>query len=135
MCGGVQREVCEGARAASEKDRDVLEKGTRAFMSCVRAYKEHQCNFIFRMAKLVRGNVSSLLLRSERRTFVRRLLCAGPTLRPCDNTRLRVSSLPALLPDDTISKGPLLRTARNVVPPLSLVRPSALRMPISCIQG
>ena len=59
MCGGVQREVCEGARAASEKDRDVLEKGTRAFMSCVRAYKEHQCNFIFRMAKLVRGNVSS----------------------------------------------------------------------------
>ena len=59
VCGGVQREVCEGARAASEKDRDVLEKGTRAFMSCVRAYKEHQCNFIFRMAKLVRGNVSS----------------------------------------------------------------------------
>jgi len=87
VCGGVQREVCEGARAASEKDRDVLEKGTRAFMSCVRAYKEHQCNFIFRMAKLVRGNVSSLLLRSERRTFVLTYSALDP---PC---------VPATTPD------------------------------------
>jgi ATP-dependent RNA helicase DDX55/SPB4 len=30
------------------KDRDVLEKGTKAFTSFIRAYKEHHCNFIFR---------------------------------------------------------------------------------------
>ena len=30
------------------KDRDVLEKGTRAFTSYIRAYKEHHCSFIFR---------------------------------------------------------------------------------------
>jgi ATP-dependent RNA helicase DDX55/SPB4 len=30
------------------KDRDILEKGTKAFTSFIRAYKEHHCNFIFR---------------------------------------------------------------------------------------
>jgi len=30
------------------KDRDMLEKGTKAFTSYVRAYKEHRCAFIFR---------------------------------------------------------------------------------------
>jgi len=30
------------------KDRDLLEKGTRAFTSYIRAYKEHHCAFIFR---------------------------------------------------------------------------------------
>jgi len=30
------------------KDRDVLEKGTKAYTSYIRAYKEHQCGFIFR---------------------------------------------------------------------------------------
>jgi ATP-dependent RNA helicase DDX55/SPB4 len=30
------------------KDRDLLEKGTKAFTSYIRAYKEHQCAFIFR---------------------------------------------------------------------------------------
>ena len=30
------------------KDRDVLEKGTKAFISYIRAYKEHHCAFIFR---------------------------------------------------------------------------------------
>lgn len=33
-------------------DRDVLEKGTRAFISFLRSYKEHQCNFIFRFEAL-----------------------------------------------------------------------------------
>ncbi|CAM9855457.1 unnamed protein product, partial [Laminaria digitata] len=33
-------------------DRDVLEKGTKAFISFVRAYKEHQCSFIFRFNDL-----------------------------------------------------------------------------------
>jgi ATP-dependent RNA helicase DDX55/SPB4 len=30
------------------KDRDFLEKGTKAFTSYIRAYKEHVCSFIFR---------------------------------------------------------------------------------------
>jgi ATP-dependent RNA helicase DDX55/SPB4 len=30
------------------KDRDILEKGTKAFTSYIRAYKEHHCAFIFR---------------------------------------------------------------------------------------
>jgi ATP-dependent RNA helicase DDX55/SPB4 len=30
------------------RDRDVLEKGTKAFTSYIRAYKEHHCAFIFR---------------------------------------------------------------------------------------
>lgn len=30
------------------KDREVLEKGTKAFTSYIRAYKEHNCAFIFR---------------------------------------------------------------------------------------
>ena len=30
------------------RDRDILEKGTKAYTSYIRAYKEHQCNFVFR---------------------------------------------------------------------------------------
>jgi ATP-dependent RNA helicase DDX55/SPB4 len=30
------------------EDRDLLEKGTKAYTSYIRAYKEHQCAFIFR---------------------------------------------------------------------------------------
>jgi hypothetical protein len=46
----------------------VLEKGTRAFTAFVRAYKEHQCQFIFRFAKLDLGAMarSYALLRLPR---------------------------------------------------------------------
>jgi len=37
------------------KDRDVLEKGTKAYTSYIRAYKEHHCGFIFRFASLDLG--------------------------------------------------------------------------------
>lgn len=33
-------------------DRDMLEKGTQAFTSFIRAYKEHHCSFIFRYVSL-----------------------------------------------------------------------------------
>ena len=39
-------------RGLSETDREVMEKGTRAFVSYLRGYKEHQCKFIFRLADL-----------------------------------------------------------------------------------
>lgn len=36
-------------RKLSEQDRDVMDKGVKAFVSYIRAYKEHQCKFIFRL--------------------------------------------------------------------------------------
>lgn len=41
-------DVLPTIRKAVLKDRDILEKGTKAYTSYIRAYKEHQCNFIFR---------------------------------------------------------------------------------------
>lgn len=38
-------------RSAAKKDRDVMEKGLRAFVSYIRAYKEHLCSYIFRLVK------------------------------------------------------------------------------------
>ncbi|GBG33931.1 ATP-dependent RNA helicase DDX55 [Hondaea fermentalgiana] len=42
----------EKVRELVMKDRDLLERGTRAFMAFVRSYREHKCNFIFRMREL-----------------------------------------------------------------------------------
>lgn len=39
-------------RAAAINDREVLEKGIRAFVSYVRGYKEHHCKYIFRLQDL-----------------------------------------------------------------------------------
>ena len=41
------------------KDRDMLEKGTKAFTSFIRAYKEHHCAFIFRYVEPVCGRVGT----------------------------------------------------------------------------
>ena len=35
--------VAAGLRSAAESDREFLDKGIRAFVSYVRAYREHQC--------------------------------------------------------------------------------------------
>ena len=40
--------VLDKIRGLVMDDRDVLEKGTKAYTSYIRAYKEHQCSFIFR---------------------------------------------------------------------------------------
>lgn len=40
-------------------DRALLEKGSHAFVSFVRAYKEHQCQFIFRFAALDLGALAN----------------------------------------------------------------------------
>ena len=39
-------------------DRDLLEKGTRAFVAFVRSYKEHHCQFIFRFLSLPLGSLA-----------------------------------------------------------------------------
>jgi len=41
------------------KDRDMLEKGTKAFTSYIRAYKEHVCSFIFRFNSLDLGHLAT----------------------------------------------------------------------------
>ena len=41
-------DVLPKVKALAMKDRDVLEKGTKAYTSYIRAYKEHHCGFIFR---------------------------------------------------------------------------------------
>ena len=42
----------ENIRAFACCDRELLERGSRAFMAHVRAYKEHRCEFIFRSKSL-----------------------------------------------------------------------------------
>ncbi|CAM8910134.1 unnamed protein product [Rhodiola kirilowii] len=45
-------------RLAAKKDRDVMEKGLRAFVSYFRAYKEHHCSYIFRWKELEVGKLA-----------------------------------------------------------------------------
>lgn len=44
--------ISDRLRQLAEQDRDVMEKGVKAFVSYVRAYKEHHCKFIFRITDL-----------------------------------------------------------------------------------
>lgn len=44
----VVKSILPPIKACVLKDRDLLEKGTKAFTSYIRAYKEHVCAFIFR---------------------------------------------------------------------------------------
>ena len=53
--------VHEVLRKLSEQDRDIMEKGIKAFVSFVRAYKEHQCKFIFRLADLDLAQLATAL--------------------------------------------------------------------------
>lgn len=52
-------EVIRRIRRMSVKDRAVMEKATRAFVSYVRAYKEHHCRFIFIFKELDLGRLAS----------------------------------------------------------------------------
>ncbi|GAV88985.1 DEAD domain-containing protein/Helicase_C domain-containing protein/DUF4217 domain-containing protein [Cephalotus follicularis] len=44
-------------RSFAKKDRDVMVKGLRAFVSYIRAYKEHHCSYIFRWKELEIGKL------------------------------------------------------------------------------
>ena len=63
--------LLEQVKAATKRDRDLLEKGERAFVSYVAGYQEHTCNFIFRWAAMDVGQlaVSFALLRLPRLKF------------------------------------------------------------------
>ncbi|KAL7583316.1 hypothetical protein Lser_V15G44082 [Lactuca serriola] len=57
MCCEDALDVVPLIRDAAKKDRDVMEKGLRAFVSYIRAYKEHHCNFILRWKDLEIGKL------------------------------------------------------------------------------
>jgi ATP-dependent RNA helicase DDX55/SPB4 len=46
-------------RKESESDRAVMEAGTKAFVSYIRAYKEHHCKYIFRLEDVPLGHLAA----------------------------------------------------------------------------
>lgn len=57
--GAVDEKALTTLRRLSETDRLAMEHGTRAFVSYLRAYKEHQCNYIFQFSELEMGWLAS----------------------------------------------------------------------------
>ncbi|KAL6503775.1 DEAD-box ATP-dependent RNA helicase 18 [Orobanche gracilis] len=57
ICCDEAPDIIPQIRSAAKKDRDVMEKGLRAFVSYVRAYKEHHCSYIFRWKELEIGKL------------------------------------------------------------------------------
>ncbi|KAL8052285.1 hypothetical protein ABFX02_06G201806 [Erythranthe guttata] len=57
QCSDDVPDIIPQIRSAAKKDRDIMEKGLRAFVSFVRAYKEHHCSFIFRWKELEIGKL------------------------------------------------------------------------------
>ncbi|KAE9465155.1 hypothetical protein C3L33_02930, partial [Rhododendron williamsianum] len=56
-CSDNAPDVVSDIRSAAKKDRDVMEKGLRAFVSYIRAYKEHHCSYIFSWKELEIGKL------------------------------------------------------------------------------
>jgi ATP-dependent RNA helicase DDX55/SPB4 len=50
--------ITEHVRQQALDDRDVMEKAQRAFVSFIRAYREHHCSYIFRIAQLDIGRLA-----------------------------------------------------------------------------
>ena len=67
-------ELNAALRARSETNREAMEKGTRAFVSYMRGYKEHHCRFIFRYKELQLAKLASAfgLLRLPRMKEIRK---------------------------------------------------------------
>lgn len=57
-CSANAVDIVPQIRSASKKDRDIMEKGLKAFVSFIRAYKEHYCSFIFRWKALEIGKLA-----------------------------------------------------------------------------
>ena len=67
-------ELNAALRARSETNREAMEKGTRAFVSYMRGYKEHHCRFIFRHKELQLARLANAmgLLRLPRMKEIRK---------------------------------------------------------------
>ncbi|XP_010257043.1 PREDICTED: DEAD-box ATP-dependent RNA helicase 18 [Nelumbo nucifera] len=57
-CSDEALDIIPQIRSAARKDRDVMEKGIKAFVSYIRAYKEHHCSYIFRWKDLEIGKLA-----------------------------------------------------------------------------
>ncbi|KAL0823083.1 hypothetical protein Bca101_046760 [Brassica carinata] len=57
-CSEEASDVIPIIRSLAMKDRAVLEKGLKAFVSFVRGYKEHHCSYIFRWKSLEIGKLA-----------------------------------------------------------------------------
>lgn len=51
--------TADALRKESESDRAVMEAGIKAFVSYIRAYKEHHCKYIFQLDNLQIGHLAS----------------------------------------------------------------------------
>lgn len=58
ICSDDASDVVPQIRSAAQKDRDIMEKGVKAFVSYIRAYKEHHCSYIFRWKELEIGKMA-----------------------------------------------------------------------------
>ena len=79
-------DLMPAVRAAALADREVLEKGIRAFVSYVRGYKEHHCKYIFRLQDLDLGKLAyaCALLQLPRMPEIRRLGGKAQGFTPAD---------------------------------------------------
>ncbi|XP_057980666.1 DEAD-box ATP-dependent RNA helicase 18 [Malania oleifera] len=57
-CSDEACDIVPNIRSAAKQDRDVMEKGLRAFVSFIRGYKEHHCSYIFRWKELEIGKLA-----------------------------------------------------------------------------
>ena len=75
LTGEEAAQLLAALRQRSERERELLERGVRAFVSFVRGYKEHACRFIFRLKQLELGQLASslALLRLPRMPETKRL--------------------------------------------------------------
>ncbi|WVZ72397.1 hypothetical protein U9M48_020864 [Paspalum notatum var. saurae] len=58
VCPTNTEDIGPEIRSAALEDRNVMEKGLRAFVSFIRAYKEHHCSYIFRWKDLEIGKLA-----------------------------------------------------------------------------
>ncbi|KAL3650313.1 DEAD-box ATP-dependent RNA helicase 18 [Castilleja foliolosa] len=56
-CSDEAPDIIPQIRSAAKKDRDIMEKGLRAFVSFIRAYKEHDLQYIFKWKTLEIGKL------------------------------------------------------------------------------
>ncbi|KAJ3693810.1 hypothetical protein LUZ60_009290 [Juncus effusus] len=57
-CSSDATDIIPQIRCAAKEDRDIMEKGTKSFVSFIRAYKEHHCSYIFRWKELEVGKLA-----------------------------------------------------------------------------
>ncbi|KAI3994339.1 hypothetical protein MKX01_012596 [Papaver californicum] len=58
ICSDDVPDITPQIRTAAKKDRDVMEKGLKGFVSFIRSYKEHHCSYVFRWKELAVGKLA-----------------------------------------------------------------------------